>query len=160
MTRPIIAGTGHRPAKLGGYSSTIFDRLCRFAKSELETLSPSLVISGMAQGWDQALAIAAIQLSIPFDAHIPCSNQESRWPPDAQTLYRQILARARHTITISPHYTSSCMQDRNVSMVNACTHVLALYDGSSGGTANCVRYAQLLKRPIINCWSRYQSLPY
>ena len=47
------------------------------------------------------------------------------------------------------------MQLRNEAMVNDCDLLLALWNGTSGGTANCIRYANSVKREIRNLWSDY-----
>lgn len=54
----IVAGTGHRPNKLGGYGDDVFERLVALARTYLWHMEPWHVISGMALGWDQALAQA------------------------------------------------------------------------------------------------------
>jgi uncharacterized phage-like protein YoqJ len=41
------------------------------------------------------------------------------------------------------------MQDRNIWMVDHCDALIAVWDGTSGGTANCVRYAQKVGKPIV-----------
>ncbi|MBD2505253.1 hypothetical protein H6G83_32415 [Anabaena azotica FACHB-119] len=53
----IIAATGHRPTKLGGYSPAVLSRLTDLATAYFERISPTQVISGMALGWDTAIAI-------------------------------------------------------------------------------------------------------
>jgi uncharacterized phage-like protein YoqJ len=155
----ILAGTGHRPSKLGGYSFQAQYHLNAFALSQLSALRPSLVISGMAQGWDQALALAAVSLSIPFHAYVPCPGQQLLWPPAARSAYTNILARAARVHTISPSYTPSAMQARNIAMVNACTDLLALWDGSPGGTANCLAYARTATPSVTihQAWPAWQS---
>lgn len=50
----IVAATGHRPNKLGGYAHWDAERAIDLAMRYLTLLKPSRVISGMAQGWDQA----------------------------------------------------------------------------------------------------------
>jgi predicted Rossmann fold nucleotide-binding protein DprA/Smf involved in DNA uptake len=61
----ILAFTGHRPSKLGGYGSDVDLKLTRLATKVLDDLKPEQVISGMALGWDQAVAFAAIRAKIP-----------------------------------------------------------------------------------------------
>lgn len=58
----ILAVTGHRPNKLGGYSKQAYRKLVKIAEVNLKKLNPDKVISGMALGWDQALAQAYDQL--------------------------------------------------------------------------------------------------
>ena len=62
----IVAGTGHRPNKLGGYNNESFLKLVNIAEDALKQMEVTEVISGMALGWDMALAQAAINLNIPF----------------------------------------------------------------------------------------------
>ena len=46
----------------------------------LERARPDAVISGMALGWDQAVARATADLGIPWVAAITFEGQESKWP--------------------------------------------------------------------------------
>jgi uncharacterized phage-like protein YoqJ len=150
----IICGTGHRPNKLGGYH--IYERLVDLAKAALVHYQTEHVISGMALGWDQALAQAATELGIPWTAAIPFAGQESRWPVESQQYYHSLLEQAASTITLDQGpFTAQLMQDRNEWMVNEATHVLALWNGTHGGTYNCIRYAQAQKMPIINLWQSW-----
>ena len=154
----ILAGTGHRPHKLGGYSPKIQTDLRFFAYHYLDTLKPHRVISGMAQGWDQALAAAAIALSIPLDAYIPCPGQESPWPAAAQAEYQRLLAQASSVRVVSPRYSPSAMHARDRAMVDACTDLLALWDGSpESGTGRTIAYARTRPVTILNVWSKWQT---
>lgn len=156
----IIAGTGHRPDKLGGYDGQTADRLFDFAIRHIEQLKPDLIISGMALGWDMALAEAAWALEIPFHAYIPFRGQELKWPSGPQVLYRNLLAVAAKILECGePGYAAWKMQVRNKCMVDALTGpddvLLALWDGSDGGTSNCVKYAESKGKTIINLWEYY-----
>lgn len=152
-----ICGTGHRPNKLGGYGRPVLDRLIAVAHAWLEANRPDVVISGMALGWDQALAVAAIRLKIPTHAYIPCVGQESMWPEKSQKFYHKILERCAFQRTVHPDtFTPVCMQWRNEAMVDAADTVLALWDGSPGGTGNCIRYAKQKKKPIVNLWEAFK----
>lgn len=156
-----IAVTGHRPAKLGGYSTEVFRDLRRFAKSVLIRLGPRLVITGMAQGWDQAVASAAAALGITFHAYLPHHGQESRWPELARWRFESLLCQAALVKTVSPgKYASWKMQARNEAMVDQLTDpddvLVALYDGSRGGTANTVRYAERKGVTVLNVWDEWE----
>jgi uncharacterized phage-like protein YoqJ len=154
----IIAGTGHRPDKLGGYSPHIAKRLIDLASDALRTNQPSTVISGMALGWDMALAEAAINLDIPLHAYIPFDGQEMVWPMTSKLFYRSLLKKAQLVKICSPGgFSRAAMQHRNVCMVNDCDKLLALWDGSNGGTANCLVYATSIKKPYINLWSQFNG---
>lgn len=157
-----VAFTGHRPNKLGGYSQPVRETLGNFAITILKDLAkefPKLrVISGMALGWDQAVAIAATRLRIPVTAAIPCANHESRWPEDSQTKYRQILDHPLvDTVLVSQdNYSARCMQARNEWMVDNSQLLVALWNGTPGGTANCVKYAESKQHDVANCWPAWE----
>lgn len=157
----VLAATGHRPDTLGGYGRETDARLLRLARYELDVIKPDWVISGMAQGFDTAIARAAVDLGIPFAAAIPFEGQESRWPQKAQETYRALRAKASWEIVICPEprgernmfWAANRMHDRNRWMVDYSTDLLALWDGTPSGTAHCVQYAQTVGRNTIHCWS-------
>lgn len=157
----ILAGTGHRPNKLGGYARPVFFRCVTVITRWLEDAKNiEYGISGMAIGFDQALAQSCIDSGIPFDAYVPFLGQESKWPRDAQQFYHKLLNQAREVKYIcDPGYHPLKMQKRNEAMVDACTDVLALWDGTTGGTANCIMYAKIKGKPIHNLWDTWKGQP-
>jgi uncharacterized phage-like protein YoqJ len=146
----IVSVTGHRPPKVGGYGnnslrSCITDNL----KDALVEANATLGISGMAIGVDQWFAQACLDLSIPFLAAVPFVGQESRWPTPAQIRYRQLLAKAAEIVHVcDPGYARWKMQARNEWMVDRCDRLIAVWDGSAGGTANTVLYANKVQRTV------------
>jgi len=158
---PVVAGTGHRPHRLGGYDDGTFQKLCSLALKSLSALEPQYVISGMALGWDQALATSALELRFKLDAAIPFEGQERRWPINSQKKYRQLLQQA-NVINTDPDkdglFRAWKMQVRNQYMVDNSHVLLALWDGTSGGTENCIRYALKKSCVIINLWDEYDEL--
>lgn len=155
----IVAATGHRPDKLGGYGADVAGRLFALAREELVRLQASRVISGMAVGWDTAIARAALELQIPLVCAVPFRGQEACWPVESQRVYREILGRADRVVYVSPDgYAAWKMMLRNRWMVDRCDVVLALHDGSTGGTFNCIEYAtKVARKPIENAWERWVS---
>lgn len=152
----IIAGTGHRPEKLGGYSKQVADRLTDLAVAAIKQLKPSLVISGMALGWDTALAKAAIETKTWLLAAIPFKGQESKWPEQSKMEYCKLIERAHKAIVLfGEGYSPIKMQKRNEWMVDEADMILALWDGSSGGTSNCIEYANRVGKPIRNLWKSW-----
>lgn len=137
----ILAATGHRPDKLGGYGAAAVAKVDRCALAWLTTLDPSKVISGFALGWDQSVARAAIELGIPLVAALPGPWQASKWPPASQAEWRRLIVLASEVVMVcNGPYTSAAMQVRNEWMADHCDALLALWDGTPGGTANCLRY--------------------
>ena len=144
----IVAFTGHR--KLGGYGPSPIQTAVRAAiKTLLVEHDVNEAVSGMALGVDQWAAEVCIELSIPFTAAVPFDGQEWRWPSAAQLRYRELIAKAWHVQVVCPgEYAAWKMQRRNEWMVNNSDTLLAVWDGSSGGTANCVQYAREVGREI------------
>jgi uncharacterized phage-like protein YoqJ len=160
----IIAATGHRPDKLGGYGSTAQAVVYQFAKYALKKHGlqhPDLnfnvtVMSGMALGWDQAVALAAISLGLPLIAAIPFVGQEKKWPVPAQRIYQGILQKAKEVVIVSEGgYEEWKMLARNEYMVDRANLMLALWSGEPGGTANCIKSAKQVGTPVINVWEEW-----
>jgi uncharacterized phage-like protein YoqJ len=141
----IIAVTGHRPDKLGNeynmkgpISKKIYSRL----DDLVAQLKPTKIITGMALGVDMIFANLAINRKIPLIAAIPFVGQEKKWPIESQRIYNRILSYAEQKVIVSPEgYASWKMQVRNEWMVNRCDILIAVWDGTEGGTYNCVNYA-------------------
>jgi predicted Rossmann fold nucleotide-binding protein DprA/Smf involved in DNA uptake len=151
--RGVIAGTGHRPDRLGIDYSEASNRLLRdFARDELAKLEGITgVISGMATGWDQALAEAAV----------PVLGMESRWPPDGRARFHEILTRAARIEYVpggEPANWKFLARDR--WMVDNADGLLALYDGgdAKSGTGYTVTYAEGQGKPVINVWEAWACL--
>lgn len=155
----IIAGTGHRPDKLGGYLPTIDSWLRAHLINELYAYHPKVekVISGMALGFDMALAEAALGLNLPLSAYVPFIGQENLWPSSSITRYRDILNKADEVVVVCPgDFAVWKLHERNRRMVKDCDTLIALWNGDkSGGTFNCVQYAMGLNKEVNNCWSRW-----
>jgi len=152
----IIAATGHRPHKLGGYSDRVYWRLVAVAEQYLHSQQPTEVISGMALGWDQAFAEAALQLGIPVCAAVPFDGQSLRWPQRSRRQYQDMLRHCRVVICSPGSYAPEKMQHRNRWMVDHCHRLAALWNGTPGGTANCLQYAAG-KIQIDNLWHLYSK---
>lgn len=154
----IITITGHRPTKLGGYDHT--NPLAVKVQDALETKMTNAVNKfdnvvfriGMAIGTDQMAGWICANNKFTFDAYVPFEGQESRWPQAVQNQYRTLLALARNVYVThdGPYPGAWVMQKRNEQMVDGADYVLSVYDGSPGGTANCIRYAQEQGVRVVN----------
>lgn len=153
----ILAVTGHRPDKLGGYSKQVDERLRDLAYDYLHMDNYEQVLTGMALGWDTAVAEACARSGVPFVAVLPFKGQELRWAETHQQRYRALLQKAKRVHYPSPGggYAPWKFQARNIWMVNHCDKLCALWDGSSGGTANCVKYAASIGRATDNLWDQW-----
>lgn len=153
----ILSATGHRPDKLGGYSPKVSDAIFCTAFHGLQSIAPSEVITGMAIGWDMAVAEAAYLLGIPFKAYVPFEGQESKWPRASQTLYGNLLYKAAEVvICCDGGYAGWKMQRRNTMMMDDGDEVFALYNGDeTGGTHNAIVYANGKGMKIHNQWEQW-----
>lgn len=146
--------TGHRPSALGwgyDYSSEKWTQLKEKLKKTLMNLLleyESLVCwSGMALGVDTVFAQVILEMRntgfpVKLCCAIPCRAQPDRWPKAARDLYNGILVQTDVVKYVQENYTPSCLQKRNEFMVDRSAYVIAVWNGSSGGTANCVSYAE------------------
>jgi len=154
MVGVTVAVTGHRPSKLNkeyNLSGPCSDYIRAELKQSLLRLLPiKQAISGMALGVDQLFVQVAIELNIPVLAAVPCYEQESKWPTSSKNLYYRLLNNplvTQHIVTPT-RYTPEVMQIRNEYMVDHCDILLAVFNGTRGGTANCIRYAQSIGKKI------------
>ncbi len=164
----IYAATGHRPDKIGGYSVEAQNVQITVAKAYLRKKQPDKIITGMALGWDTAWALAGLELDIPVIAAVPFKGQESRWRQESREEFEQILELCDEVKYVcDPGYAPWKMQIRNRWMVDKSTKLVALWNGTPGGTANCVEYARTVRRRTYNlfpkwkiAWENFTGQPY
>ena len=148
----IVAFSGHRPDKCGGYNlpNPTYLHICKEIDKALRQLKPEKVISGMALGVDQWAANIAFKLKIPVLAAVPFDGQEKKWPDKSQSIYRKLLNKASEIVVVSPPgFTKEKMQIRNRFLVDQSDLLIAIFNGSPGGTANCIEYAKHTNKKII-----------
>ena len=160
----VVMVTGHRPKSLGGFTvpnpteQWVRDTL-RSLLVKLTSRRPNLVgISGMALGADQVFSEVCIELGIPWVAAVPFREHGQQWPRAAQKHYRQLMAhptcKAVVIVNEEIHYqvegsVRAVMHRRNDWMIDHSQLVLAVWDGSGGGTAHTWRGAQARQVPRI-----------
>ncbi len=146
--------TGHRPDKIGNDEYKIKEML----KAEIQkSISEGYLtfISGMALGVDVWAAEIVIQekLNNP-EVKLICASpypgfERSRCLADRMK-YHEILNNADYIINISEQYTKFCFQIRNMWMVDRADRVIAVFNGSRGGTYNTVKYAEKKNIQVVN----------
>ena len=152
-----ICVTGHRPNKMYGYdiSNEKWNNLKENFKKILIENKCDEAITGMALGVDTVFALAVLELKeegydIKLHCAIPCKNHSCKWIDESVKLYNDILSKANTVHTVSDEeYKPWLMQKRNEYMVDLAEKVIAVWDGSSGGTCNCVKYAEKKNKEII-----------
>ena len=169
-----IAFTGHRPNKLScghSYDNEEAVKLINFLSDEIlnkcyELNNPITIISGGALGIDQLVILATSKLLdkecdkrfklLPLIIAEPFEGFWSKWSIESQNFYLKTLKNCATNIEIisQPPYNAHKMQKRNKWMVDNADEVWAFWDGSPGGTANCVKYAQSKNKKIINLYKK------
>ena len=164
-----VAATGHRPPKVCGweeYEGVGLERMTALARNCLIRLDAEEAISGMALGWDISFALAAIGLNIPLIAAVPFKGQEKRWNKKSRDFYYETLSQSQEVIYVckdempasgewSKQKIDEMMKGRDRWMVDNCDKVLALYNGTHGGTSATVNYAHSQGKPVINVWTSW-----
>jgi len=156
----VVAVTGHRPDKLGGRKAEVLHELRGHLVRLKLQYGKVLLITGMALGVDQWAAEAASCLDIPFVAAVPFAGQEKCWPDVDQVAWLDLLHKAAAVVVTAQGVEPSnyreaaeAYQRRNTWMVEHADEVLAVWDGSKGGTAHAVSEARRLHVPIIEVLS-------
>lgn len=152
-----VCVTGHRPSKLYGYDLIVpkWLSLKEKFKGLLVELGCDESITGMALGVDTVFALAVLELkgegrNIKLHCAIPCRNYSCKWLDVSVRQYNDILSKADIVTLVSDsEYKPYLLQKRNEYMVDLADKVIAVWDGTCGGTANCVRYAQSVGKEII-----------
>lgn len=154
--------TGHRPQHFPWGNNENDDRCTKLKILLKEAIEQAITdgytdfYSGMALGTDIfaaeiVLDIAKVNPQIKLHAVIPCLDQSERWNEKELNRYEQILKKCSSKTIISPLYTKNCMLLRNQFMVDCCSRVISVWNGSfSGGTAYTVRYAKKMNRELYN----------
>lgn len=151
--RLVCCFTGHRPEKLpwGGDEA---DPRCVKLKEELRcTLEGAYLagcrhfICGMARGCDMYFAEAVLALrsrreGVSLEAAVPCDSQADSWRADERRRYEHILAECDEVSFVAHAYSPGCMQRRNRYMVERSEVLIAVYNGTAGGTMSTILLAR------------------
>lgn len=160
----VISGTGHRPSKLGNYkqyNSIILPNLTELAAEALDHFDATHVISGGAQGWDTAIALAALDLDLKVTIAVPFKDQDNYWGVQEKDTYNYICDHANEVVVVnSGDYAAWKMFERNKWMVDRSDLILALYnkDLKTDGTYHTMCYARKTLKKVINVWKRWEKI--
>jgi uncharacterized phage-like protein YoqJ len=146
--------SGHRPMKLpfGFYEdSPDFLRLkvrLYYEVDQMREMGVTVFLTGMAQGIDMLTAeiVLDIKRTYLYDdvrlvAVVPFEGQAERWSKAYRARYFHILGKADEVVTLQKLYTDDCLLKRNRCMVDASSHLIAVWSGGRGGTKYTVEYA-------------------
>ena len=153
--------TGHRPAKLP-WKFNEADPRCRELKRRIADAVETAYLEGyrhflcgMAQGCDLYFCEAVLALrtqypDITVEAAIPCPTQADTWPAAQRERYRRLIDACDLETMVSEKYTSGCMQRRDRYMVDHASLLIAVFDGTTGGTQYTMQYAMSRGVDIID----------
>ena len=137
----IVGGTGHRAYYDEVDLTTI-----------LTEIKPTSIISGMADGWDIALAKTSLNLNIPLVAAIPFKDHIKYW-----NILNNPLTLSH--IVCEGGYEVWKLHRRNEWMADRANLMLAFWDGNKkGGTFNCIEYCKRKNIPWINLYTPPKEL--
>lgn len=154
--------TGHRPNKLGGYDErspvacSVRAWLDR-AIARLYARGFRTFISGAALGVDtwaaeEVLRLKAQVQGVRLIMAVPFLDQPRRWPAPALVRWERLCRAADEVVFVTKgwppigpdekRWVVEALDRRNRWMVDRSGLVVAVWDGTPGGTANTVGYAR------------------
>lgn len=153
--------TGHRPQSLP-WKYNEQDKRCLIMKERLRKEIEKAIkngyttfISGMALGFDMICAEMVLELKKTFSfikliGAIPCKTQDRFWNEKDKRRYKDLLGKLDKVRCLYDNYVGSeCMLERNRFMINNSSLVIALFNGTNGGTKKTLEYAKKQKIKII-----------
>ena len=153
--------TGHRPEKLP-WGKNEEDLRCILLKAKIRDAievayaeGKRHFICGMARGCDFYFAEAVLALreekgDVTLEAAIPCAVQSASWSAPQRARWEQLVDACDVKNVLQETYTPDCMHRRNRYMVEHSSLVIAVYDGSDGGTRRTLEYAIREKVPFVD----------
>lgn len=154
-----VCFTGHRPNKLNGYNvkdnKELLWKIHDMVIDLIKNRDVDTFINGAALGVDLWSAKIIIGLkkeypNIKLITALPCRNHPSKWNKESQELWQEVCDSSNEVVLVTDDdYRPYLMQVRNEWMVDKSNIVLAVWDGSKGGTSNCVNYAEKTDKEII-----------
>jgi uncharacterized phage-like protein YoqJ len=162
--------TGHRPPGLVNdpdvwidYHKKILPRLVDLGKGIIEKEQIEYAVIGMAQGFDTGMAIACVQLGIPYLAAVPGSWFSNRMYPKDRKIYSELLDHADKVVFVDQVETYQLvggnivhkLHRRNEFIVDECDVLGVLWNGNPSGTSNCINYARRQGKPYHNFWNSW-----
>lgn len=152
--------TGHRPEKLPWHTAED-DPRCVALKARLRQAVEQAYadgyrhfICGMARGADFYFCEMVLELrdrhpEVRIEAAIPCEEQAIRWSDADRTRYFSLVEKCDWETMVQRHYDRGCMLRRDRYMVEHAGRIIAVYNGTLGGTMYTVNYAARLGLELV-----------
>lgn len=151
--------TGHRPNKLNGYEAEdnkkLLWKIHNVCVDLIENKKVDTFINGLALGVDLWSAKIVVKLKekyphIKLISAIPCRNHADKWGKKAKNLWQEVCDKSDEVVLVTDEeYKPYLMQVRNEYMVKNSDYVIGVWDGTKGGTRNCINFAEKQNKEII-----------
>ncbi len=155
MQGGVCAFTGHRTIKKSHEKNLppLVLRAIEYAYSN----GCRTFVAGGAVGFDTVVArqVILFRMSHPdvrLHLFLPCKNQDELWTDAQRKSYQYTLTLADEVTYISDEYTPDCMKRRNQALVEGADMLVAYVSRSSSGSAQTVRIATRLNKPVYNLY--------
>ena len=154
LSRITCCFAGHRPQSLPWKFNEQDERCLRMKEKLRNEIIKAIkngyttFISGMALGFDMICAEMVLELKKTFPrikliGAIPCKTQDKLWKEKDKQRYRSLLTQLDSIRCIYDDYIGpECMLERNRFMINNSSLVIALFNGTNGGTKKTLDYAK------------------
>ena len=155
--------TGHRPEKL---TMSEDDAKAWLEKQIQAAVADGFVtfLTGMAMGVDLWAAEIVLRLKeenpdIHLIACTPWPGFAAKWKEPWKSMYYDTMKKADFKVNVSDHYHNGVFQKRNEYMVDRSSRVIALYNGTPGGTKNTIDYATSKGIEVVVSSTDYKPKP-
>lgn len=144
--RKRLCFTGHRPEKLHHDEAAV----CGILRNAIDAAMAdgfTTFISGMSRGvdiWAAEIVLERKRINpgMRLICALPHPDFEKRWSFSWQQRYRAVVERADLVKAICPVFSMASYQCRNEWMVDHSARVIAIYNGTVGGTKKTIEYAE------------------
>jgi uncharacterized phage-like protein YoqJ len=158
--RTILAFTGHRPQRMGGFNPD--NPTALWVRAQLAAAIGRAIragfrtfIAGGALGFDYRAAGTVLDQQQQLILALPFAGHDQRWNDQSRTELAALIQRTHaaggevHSIS-APGYNPQKLTIRNHWMIDRAHAVIAGWDGGQqGGTWNAITYARNVQRPIF-----------
>ena len=146
----IFGVTGHRDVE---QEPGELHRFARLSVARMVCDGASTVITGMARGWDLAVAQACVDLRVPFWAAVPFWRQAEHWKAVDKALWHALIVKCQHCEVGSTLAINESYWNRNRWIVDQSEQLWSFYDGRvPSGNRHCTLYAEQAGRKVVPLW--------
>lgn len=145
--------TGHRPEKIDEDINVIKANLEKEIRKAID-LGYDTFISGMAEGVDIWAAEIVLRIkeqndNIKLICAVAYNGTEKKRTPEEQEKFHDILNRSDGAEFMNRKYATWVFFARDEWMIDRASYVIAVYNGTGGGTEHTLKYAVEKERKIV-----------